>query len=609
MEGRQFPRGITSCAGLFFGARLGIATRESNQLPSPLGEFTETIRKLHDLQLIHWVADTQMHSRCSNFGRMIKQMSPSIAMRKVIERFYGSLKCFFKLYPVYYKINMNDAVIPILREWDPLSEKRVSKILEDLLTPWGCIDLKILSFLAGNSKPAAVFSLILESDMLTSRYHISYDVNKNPYIYRIEDKAIAQGDFNCNNSRVVTSLEVVLCYVRHVPLFWIPSDLCLSCLSSANAYKLKTLGTKRTSGILKGALEFSTYHGTLFVKRDSSSAMLPSLPTCKQEYDEYKLSPMRVLKIAFCLPIVPTAMEVCAAQMFPSILVWAQSCAYTLWDIVEMFPDLMEICNDREIRSKIRGSYKDIAPTEGEENTGEEEIDFENRVRRETIAVQKLLKIAETPSSRVFQRVGGYDPARRDAPLKKANPITPFTIPEFLSYVRKNLGDHDCLPWENFKTAIMENRAIDNRDKFWRTCQVSSVNSVTFLKWINENPECGIGYREQRVQGANYFEKMFFRSDATEVKKGNEFLDISKVIEEVVFQIRYLEKEQGGQPGASVATICNALPSDARLATRHYGGFLRLLQNHSDIFDILSVEHVTLRKNVSTPSPAQCKPK
>ena len=554
----------------------------SKELPQPYGEFTSNIRKVYDLDIIQWLCKQLKSARNENNKRIITSLKPSTAQNRIIEMFYGDLNKFFHYHSNIFLTDKQKTVQPILMKRVSLSTNSIQNLMEILIPSWGCVNMSIVAFFAGNLSDAEFYNLILEGDILGKRFiQVRSDVDKSLVFYRKGDEHVTKGHFKCNSLRIAEALEGSLPYASIVPSFWVPSEVCLRKLPYHLSQLIKRLGKRKIQGVLDGAIQFSTYKTSLFVRRNKASPLYSILPRCEQKYDEFRLTRMRVLKIAFCLPSEPSPQHVCVKNMFPGILAWAQNSAYMLWEIVRMYPDLMEIVPNGHLRSKIRSKYARFSPQEGKESLQSEEEMFEISAKMHQSEMFDLITIAGQPSDKVFRPVEMYNDYI--APYKERSP--PFTEYEFVAFIAKSMEYHEVLTWSEIRDKIYASRNLADADRFCNTCTIMKVQFNVLERYVKENPNCGLHFRQERPEGLNYVETYFFRDDTPFKSKGNEYFDKKKLLDELVFQLTYHTSKNknsaSGNPAIPFSTLLNDMPREARDALRHYGGissFARMYQ-------------------------------
>ena len=595
---KQSLKLITPYVRSFSKTAFRLGTKPEKSLPSPYGENTEVLRRLYDIEMIQWSVNMMKHSRrAEKYARSVGRLSPHNALKKTLTLFYGDIANFFQNYKDIFKVTFNNLVQPAYIT--DSSKRNIETMMEILVPPWGGMDLNTIAFLSGDLEPTDAYSRFLESDLLQSKFIQSRDEHKALYFYRKCDESVAFGYFAGKNFRTAEALEKALPFVPCIPNYWVPSNLCLTNIAPTQATKVKSLGPRLLQGVMKNAIQVSYYRNDIFVRRDRSNPFWTDYPPCAIKYEEFKLTIPRVLKIAFCLPVEPSDVDKCAQNMFPGVLEWAKTCAYSLWDIIMMYPSLMHINANRKVQSLVRSKFPNIAPEEGKECLETEERAFEVALKENKDQLQSIIAQASEPSSIVFQPQHVYRPTWvRGSPHQAGTPVETvqaFSDAETVSFIAKSMSEHEVLPWVQIRDRIsQQSSAIPESDRFWKANQRINLHPTSLQNLIRSHPNAGLHYREERVQGSNHFETYFFR-DTREFKRlGNKYLDKIKLLAEVVFQVKFLLEKQKVHE-IRLAELTNGMPRDAQEAIRHYGGLIGFLRQHPLRFDLSNFGYVRLK--------------
>ena len=565
-----------------FHFKLRFATPPSTSPHSRFGVMADKIKRIHDIHFIQFAIDRiKFRGKCHWKALKISRGNRQVTMLQS----YQTELDFLKAHPAIFRVDKQGFVqFHQTKGNRRLDAADLSDLLHAHLPPMGCLPLSLATYYAHQCHPNKLLAVLEESPTLQKHYSI-VKTEDDVYLYKKADVSIANGAFFCQNRAVATALEAACYLLPSIPTYWVPVHVCYKRVTSHQIF-VQNYGYRKMEGVLRGSIQSSFYKHMLFTRRSSDNETQKDLPQCTQQYDGFDINPMRILKIAMCLPAGPAPLDVCASRMFPSITMWFKSFAqYTIHEIAAFYPNAIHIDEQNRIQSRIRASYPGFAPDFTIEPNAITEKAFEAKVNDPANAETReaLFALVSEPSTTCFVKNDSFE-----HDMAAAKSTETYSVSELYQCIIASLRPQEKCSWREIRDRLMELPSV-NKQKVSNTLNSRTIRKTyKFLRFVEDNQPCPLAITEERLPGQSIYNNFFSLKDPKSLEVGNPFLEPNTLIEEIRFQIetKTAEVARGLHEGRFVTTawVRDTLPVRARIAVRSFGGLERFIEMHGDIF-------------------------
>ena len=561
-------------------------------LPTPFGPLTQWIRDLYALDILSRVAAVLSNPTLSNYTDKVSVISTK-RDDQTIAALWGDFGRLIQEYGEYYQLSRQREFIRArVPENFVLTEAVLARALHALIPRNGSIKVEHFARIVFQAKPDALTAVFRASKAISETFVLQKNLQDVEFIRRGADSVIFDGWGSLGGNKAVAfCLEAAAMLLPAIPDFWVPYEACLAHV--ADPELIKTRNFFRSADVLDGGIEQGIFNRTLttFVRRTPRLAGLPGIPPCALDaaFARFHVPPRRALKIAFCIPAAPTPLD--KVHMFPSVLAWAQTTPFTLFDVVTMFPDAMLILPGRMLQSTLRERYPIMGPEPGTEGDAAAEELFDARLAENPEIEKELLGYVSQANSRSFWDARKHhdkscSKIRRRAQVEQELQ-TAETMPDeaIMREATERVGEMgmsvDALI-EAIAAALPEAR----RAAFTRTIELKHGRKLHVL--IEKHPQFDLVATEERVAGTNGYAYVISRR-AAGTPVGNRFLDPAELHAELRFQMKAAFEAQRSRgdhlrgdhlPRVNLSRVISNLPYKARLAIRKFGGFAQFIQDY-----------------------------
>ena len=434
------------------------------------------------------------------------------------------------------------------------------------MPPIGFVHLELLCHLFGNISSATVYQLFLNNEDLQKIYTTAIDSNKKRFILKRETEACLLSVFLVgDNHSLFLAAEAADMLIRAVPHYWVPLQECLERVPPEHRNAIDVAGHSRVSAILNQAIQLSSYANSsdIFVRRDNRNCEF-ELPPCEVSHTSFRLGPKKVLKLAFSLPCEFRSQREAQWNVFPSVKRWIENdLAFSFSALVKMYPEIIEVNWEKDVRSIVRKQYPDISPETGLEYTAEAESEFCTKIAASP-ELEHLLHMASEPSSKFFQPYKCTEKVKVRVGWKKKlldRVQNPFTDHEILEMIRERVPEMECVPLVQV-TADIRNISSVVQDKVKHA--LLSRHQGSIVKLIRKYPNCGFSM-EQQPKEDKRLQYILSRQPASPEERGNIFLDPQILLEAIISCF------DTGRKSMAISNLFERLPDGAKKSLRTKG--------------------------------------
>ncbi|KNH03646.1 hypothetical protein XU18_4986 [Perkinsela sp. CCAP 1560/4] len=563
----------------------GICLPQAENLPSHFGEMTTRIRRVHDIALLTWA----IH-RLEKFDRPMRW--DKVYFRDDLKAklcvFYKDARSFFLRQDKVFFLNLKSDTVQLKRtgKIQNLDAVQLSDVLHSSLPPLGCLPLELLALLAHRSHPNKVLDVFEKSSTLQKHFTIVTNKYHQQFFYRKSEIQFATGHFFCANNSVAIALEAAARLLPTVPSYWVPISMCIQRVPLQHQSFIQNHGYRKIEGVLCGQLESAYYRRALFIRRTENCPPWKDILKCTNRYDGYDISPMRALKIAFCIPDQPTSLQKCWKGLFPSIRTWfAQFPAYSLTEIAHMFPKAIHLDANGYLRSVVRQQATSMKI--GKPLDDVDEGDFDTAINDPANEALKntLISLVSEPSKTFFTRNDSFQHLEHRREVADGRF---YTKDEIYALILQCIQPEERISW----TVILERLdELPNVDKQKLNDTINGLfirATARFLRFILENQPCPVKVHEKSTPGKSGYEVFFGRGDLHAPAEGNEYLDPTKLLSEVCQQVKNAHMKLRGREHTFVglSLVASRLPLQVHIALKAFGGLAQFIKANDHILSL-----------------------
>ena len=528
------------------------------------------------------------------YGRQpfhILAMSASATDAEIVKKYFGNIRTFCETLPHLFQINKDKtaARLRMIRADIHLSDAEITQAIRNFVPTKGFMRLDVLSLIM-QRREMEIYQILSENDDLAEEFCLKKDREVKEacwYVFRESWRKETEGLFKpgAGNKYFVTAVALGKKILQLAPPFWVPwNDLThrfqRSILEKTTSYRSALIVTPELD-------QAYAFDGTLFVRREShiQTELDPPIET----FEDYNISPERVLKIAFALPCEAKHLRDVEADFkrwFPEVHNWINTVsAYTIRDLCTMYPAVIEIDKNDNARSLVKGEFPMFTQPIEEKlmdgNTEKAFIETLNSEEMKDVRAELLSRVSE-PSAEVFRPVNFSMQQKRGKKVwvGRQAQIIPFSAPtmtdeEIVKLFEGELPEFGSMLLDDAMKSIRKKTPKLKYEMFRNAIHLRHDSSM--LRFLNRNKD-KIFSEQERLTGAHY-EWAISRNDGTKESDHNPYVEESAIIQTLQDTWWKDQSEVKSRIG-----LWMQIPHLARKTIKRQGGLVKFLQAHSHRF-------------------------
>ena len=571
--------------------------RSLTALPNPHGSMTPVIRRLYMLDLLQWIADLAVSNRNRGYSREIAMIRTPKQLTQIMKTYFTNLDILLEHSSQYFELNKDKTYYRLRQPQNfMLGVDSLLQMLDGLIPVFGAVRLETVAALSNDSSVQEIFSY-LSDEKVKDKYLTVRNTQGISFVYRKEDSDVSMRGLTVgDNKAVAIILHAASVLLPTVPDYFVPYDECVKNLSTQDLDVVQVTSLHRIVGILGSDLESGYFNNRqqTFIRRKLKCER-SDLPPCYFEYEPYNVTRIKAIKFALCLPSEPIHIREVPSHFFPKLASWGrEKSAYTPWDIIQMFPTVMQALPNGMVKSIVRAKFPMLAPdvtlpySESAEDCFDQKLsspDLEN-VRNELMSltsVQDGFYLLDNQLRVHKKKDGTKSLVSREGQS--------YTDEQALSLMLQYVGDLEEVPLEEVTYKVKENLSEEEQQMFRQAIYLRHSGSL--VKLIRKNPSFGLHLTEHRKPNSSSYHFRLRRGNGCDqADKENPFMNENNLLDEIAMQIR--EVKQKSVDGAMISSITNRLPTLARKAVKKFGGMLEFLSRHREKFRVTDAKYVLL---------------